>query len=218
MSRRAALFDMDRTLVRKDTATLYTRYRRDIGEATWRDGLQVAWWVMRYTVGVIDAQRVALEALQGFRGKREDWMISSCEDWFRDYVVPHVAQAGRDAVTRHREAGDYVAIVTGATPYAARPLARELGIDMVVCTELEVDGDGCFTGQLKEPMCYGSGKIELARRLASQHGFTLEQATFYSDSITDLPLLEHVATPIAVNPDARLRRIARRRGWRIESW
>jgi len=218
MSRHAALFDMDRTLIRKDTATLYTRYRRDIGEANWRDGLQVAWWLLRYTVGVIDAQRVALEALQGFRGKREDWMISSCEEWFRDYVVEHVCQAGRDAVSRHREAGDLVAIVTGATPYAARPLARELGIDNVVCTELEVDHAGCFTGRLKEPMCYGNGKIELARKLAAEHGFALERATFYSDSITDLPLLEHVATPIAVNPDARLRRIARRRGWRIETW
>jgi HAD superfamily hydrolase (TIGR01490 family) len=218
MSRRAALFDMDRTLIRKDTATLYTRYRRDIGEASWRDGMQVAWWVLRYTFGVIDAQRVALEALQSFRGKQEAWMISSCEEWFRSYVLEHVCAAGREAVRRHRDAGDLVAIVTGATPYAARPLARELGIDTVVCTELEVDDSGCFTGKLREPMCYGTGKIELAGRLATQHEFCLEHSTFYSDSITDLPLLERVATPIAVNPDARLRRIARRRGWRVETW
>jgi HAD superfamily hydrolase (TIGR01490 family) len=215
---RAALFDMDRTLIRTDTATLYTRYRRDRGEASWRDGMRVAWWLLQYTAGVIDAQRVARQALADFRGKREDWMITSCEEWFQGYVLKHVCEGGREAVRRHREAGEFVAIVTGATPYAAKPLARELGIEHVVCTELEVDEAGCFTGELKEPMCYGSGKIELACRIAEQHGFALEEATFYSDSITDLPMLERVRTPVCINPDARLKRIASRRGWRVERW
>ncbi len=215
---RAALFDMDRTLIRKDTATLYTRYQRDVGEAGLRDVLRVGWWLLQYTAGVIDAERVAKLALAGYRGREEAWMIETCERWFSDYVLPHVCAAGREAVRRHREAGELVAIVTGATPYAALPVARELGIEHVVCTELEVDGHGCFTGDIRPPLCYGAGKIERAQRLAEVHGFALEDATFYSDSVTDLPLLEHVREPIAVNPDARLRRTAKRRGWRIESW
>src|SRR5262249_37289196 len=149
--RRAALFDMDRTLIHGDTATLYTRYQRDVGQATWRDSLRVGWWLLQYTVGVIDAQRVALEALQSFRGKHETWMIETCEERFRDYVLPVVREKGRNAVRQHRDAGEFVAIVTGATPYAARPLARELGIEHVVCTELEVDAEGRFTGSLKQP-------------------------------------------------------------------
>jgi HAD superfamily hydrolase (TIGR01490 family) len=209
---------MDRTLIRRDTATLYTRYRRDIGEASWRDSLQVAWWLLQYTFGVVNAERVAEQALRSFRGRREAWMVESCEVWFKDYVLEHVCAAGREAVQRHREAGEVVAIVTGATPYAARPLARELGIDHVVCTELEVDGEGCFTGRVSPPMCYGKGKIARLGGIAEREGFALEDATFYSDSITDLPLLERVKTPIAVNPDARLRRVAEARGWRIERW
>ncbi len=145
-------------------------------------------------------------------------MVSTCEEWFQGYVLPHVCEKGREAVRRHRERGDVVAIVTSATPYAARPLARELGIDHVVCTELEVDDAGCFTGQLRRPMCYGIGKIELSERIARTLDFRLEEATFYSDSITDLPLLERVKSPIVVNPDARLRRIAQRRAWPIEIW
>ncbi|HMJ12429.1 MAG TPA: HAD family hydrolase [Polyangiaceae bacterium] len=214
----AALFDMDRTLIRKDTATLYTRYRRDIGEASWRDTVRVAYWLLQYTLGVIDAERVAAQALRSFTGKAESWMVSTCEEWFQGYVLPHVCEKGREAVARHRERGDIVAIVTSATPYAARPLARELGIDHVVCTELEVDDAGCFTGQVRRPMCYGPGKIELSQRIAQTLGFSLEEATFYSDSITDLPLLERVKSPIVVNPDARLRRIAQRRRWPIEIW
>jgi HAD superfamily hydrolase (TIGR01490 family) len=216
--RRAALFDMDRTLVRRDTATLYVRYQRDIGEVGRVDTLRVAWWLLQYTFGVIDAERVAVKALSSYRGKQEAWMVQRCDAWFVDYVLPHVTERGREAVRRHQEAGDIVAIVTGATRYAADPLARELGVDHVICSELELDAAGCFTGQMSPPMCYGAGKIERTQRLASRLGFSLEDATFYSDSITDVPLLQRVSRPVVVNPDARLRRLAKKRNWPVESW
>lgn len=216
-SRRAALFDMDRTLVRLDTGTLYVRYQRDSGQATYRDALQVAWWMLKYTFGILDAQRVAEKVLRNFRGKKETWLAETCEQWFIDYVLEHVAMSGRDAVKRHQDAGDVVAIVTGATPYAAKPLARELGIEHVICTRLEV-ADGCFTGQVVPPMSYGAGKVTLVEELAKTAGFVIEDSSFYSDSITDLPLLERVKDPVCVNPDGRLRRIASRRKWRVESW
>jgi HAD superfamily hydrolase (TIGR01490 family) len=216
--RRAALFDMDRTLIRRDTASLYVRYQRDIGEVTRFDTWRVAWWLLKYTLGVIDAERVAEKAVSAYRGKAEAWMVKRCDAWFGEYVLPHVSDEGRRAVERHKQAGELVAIVTGGTRYAAGPLARELGIDHVVCTELEVDDAGCFTGRMQPPMCYGAGKIERTNRLAKEHDFSLDDAVFYSDSITDLPLLERVARPIAVNPDARLRRIARQRGWQVERW
>lgn len=90
-------------------------------------------------------------------------------------------------------------------------------VEHVVATELEVTG-GQFTGRIKPPMSYGQGKVVLAEKLAQLHGVSLEKATFYSDSVTDLPLLERVGTPVAINPDGRLRRVAERRGWRIETW
>lgn len=108
--------------------------------------------------------------------------------------------------------------MTGASPYAARPLARRLGIPHVVASELEVDPNGLFTGRFVDPLCYGKGKIVRATRLAEEHGFVLGESTFYSDSYTDLPLLEAVAEPVIVNPDPRLERVARKRGWRIEAW
>lgn len=218
MPRVAALFDMDRTLVRKDTARLYTQYRRDRGEATWRDALQVAFWAVQYTLGIIDAPNVARQALSGFRGTEERALVEACEGWFQEYVLEHVQPKGREAVARHQQQGDLVAIVTGATAYAANPLARELGIDQVVCSELELDADGRLTGRIIEPLCYGQGKLERARRLAAIQDFDLAEATFYSDSITDLPLLEAVRYPQVVNPDARLRRAARQRGWPIHAW
>lgn len=215
---RAALFDMDRTLVRKDTASLYVRYQRDVGEATARDLARVAFWMAQYTLGVIDAPRVAQKALRPLRGTPESRLAERCERWFPEYVSPHICARGRDAVERHRREGHAIAIVTGASPYAARPLARELDIEHVVSSELEVDDRGMFTGNFSPPLCYGEGKIVRAERLARELGFRLEEAVFYSDSFTDLPLLERVAEPVVVNPDMRLARVARRRGWRIERW
>ena len=112
-----------------------------------------------------------------------------------------------------------MAIVTGATPYVrvAKSSRASLRIDHVVATHLEVEV-GRFTGRIHQPMSYGAGKVVLAEKLAAEQGFDLGEATFYSDSITDLPLLERVKTPIVVNPDRRLRRIALRRGWEIQVW
>jgi phosphoserine phosphatase len=78
--------------------------------------------------------------------------------------------------------------------------------------------DGRFTGKPVPPIGYGDGKITLATRLAEKHGFDLAEATFYTDSATDLPLLERVRERVAVNPDMRLRRIAKKRGWRVVEW
>ncbi len=215
---RAALFDMDRTLVRKETASLYVRYQRERGEAGLADLVRVLFWVAEYTLGVIDAEAVARRAIRDYEGTAETDVRERCEEFFATRVVPHIAERGRSTVERHRAAGDLLAIVTGATPYVAGPLARALRIDHVVASELEVDRDGRFTGQPRGTLSIGPGKVVRAQALAEAQGFDLAEATFYTDSLTDLPLLERVREPVAVNPDPRLRRLARRRGWTIERW
>src|SRR4051812_38282728 len=162
---RAALFDMDRTLVRRETASLYVRYQRTLGEATRRDSLRVLYWVAQYTAGIIDAPEVAARALAPLAGTHESALAARCDDWFRRFVEPHVCDLGRRAVEEHRARGDMLAIVTGASPYVARPLARRLGIPHVVTSELEVDASGVFTGRFVAPLCYGEGKVERTRRL-----------------------------------------------------
>jgi len=215
---RAALFDMDRTLLRVETASLYVRYQREIGEADLRDLALALYWVGRYTLGILDMGSVAEKLALTLRGVPETVLAARCDDWFTRYVERHIACRGRETVARHREAGDVCAIVTGASPYASHPLARRLGIDHVVASTFEVDDKGYFTGKIVPPLCVGEGKVARAEMLAKTCGFELREATFYTDSISDLPLLELVAEPVAVNPDPRLARVAGRRGWRIERW
>jgi HAD superfamily hydrolase (TIGR01490 family) len=215
---RAALFDMDRTLVRKETASLYVRYQHDIGQATTLDLLRAFYWAAQYTMGVLDADKVADKVLQSLRGLSEPVFITQCDDWFTKYVEHHIADKGRHAVARHKARGDVCAIVTGGTRYGAGPLARRLDIEHVVATELEIDEAGQFTGRAVKPLCLGEGKLRRAEAFANKLGFDLHESTFYTDSVSDIPLLERVAEPIVVNPDPRLLRIAKQRGWPIERW
>ncbi len=215
---RAALFDMDRTLVRKETASLYVRYQRDIGQATTLDLLKAFYWAGQYTLGVLDADKVADKVMAKMRGVSESTFDVQFEDFYIKYVEKHVTEKGRAAVAKHQARGDVCAIVTGATRYAAGPLAWRLGIKHVVSSELEVDAAGRFTGNVVKPLCLGDGKLRRAEGLANMLGFALEEATFYTDSMSDLPLLERVAEPIVINPDPRLLRMAKRRGWPIERW
>jgi HAD superfamily hydrolase (TIGR01490 family) len=215
---RLAMFDMDRTLLEKETASLYVRYQREIGEATTVDLLRTLGWVARYTIGTLDMNKVAREVLLTLEGMPEIVMTTRCDDWFRRSVERYVTDGGRRAVKAHRERGDVCAIVTGASAYVSRPLARLLDIPHVVSSVFEMDDQAVFTGRPVDPLCFGEGKLERARALADGLGLSLADAVFYTDSVSDLPLLEHVGEPVAVNPDARLRRIAQARGWRIEAW
>jgi putative phosphoserine phosphatase/1-acylglycerol-3-phosphate O-acyltransferase len=107
-----------------------------------------------------------------------------------------------------------VAIISNATTYAVAPLAQYLEIPHVLATRIEVR-QGVFTGEYIPPLCFRQGKIFWAERLARELGGEVSQSTFYTDSITDLPLLERVRNPRAVNPDPKLRNLARKRGWPI---
>lgn len=215
---RAALFDMDRTLLHVETISLYVKHQRRMGEATWWDAVKAAYWLLEYTFGILDAPKVAEKVLVGIAGMPETVLAARCDDWFTHYVEKHIADEGRRAVARHQEAGDVCAIVTAASPYAARPLARILGMDHVVSSVFQVDEGGLFTGRVDPPLCIGQGKVTRAQRLADALDFSLDDAVFYTDSVQDLPLVERVGEAVCVNPDPRLRRIAKKRGYRIERW
>src|SRR5580658_10671459 len=171
---RAALFDMDRTLVRRETASLYVRYQRERGQATWRDSARVSFWVAQYTLGVIDIHDVVSRAIREFAGTSETVLSARCDDLFLFMVERLVTDKGRRAVEAHRERGDLLAIVTGASPFTARPLARLLRIEHLVCSELELDDRGRFTGKPVAPLCFGRGKVARAERFAEEQGFRLE--------------------------------------------
>ncbi len=212
----AAIFDMDRTLVRANTGVLYMRWRYARGEAGPRDLLRFSWWVAQYHLGVVDPAEVIRRSLRPLQGTSEDTFRRDLAGWYAGYVRPRVSKDACAEVERRRARGDVVAILTASTPYATDPLARDLDIPHVLCTTLEVK-DGRFTGTY-DRLCYGAGKVHVAERWAAQHNIDLAQSSFYTDSITDAPMLARVGDPRVINPDPRLRWRAKRQGWPIERW
>jgi putative phosphoserine phosphatase/1-acylglycerol-3-phosphate O-acyltransferase len=141
-------------------------------------------------------------------------VVEDCRQWYEREVRAYLQPAMAATVEAHRRAGHVPAILTSATRYLAEPLARELGIEHLIVTQLVVR-DGLFTGEMVDPVCYGDGKVHWAERWAARHDVDLRQSYFYTDSITDVPVLERVGEPRVVNPDPRLRREAARRGWPV---
>ena len=210
----AALFDIDGTLLARNTAPLYMNHLRRSGQARRRDLARTLYYLFWYKLGLLDV-RSALEVSMAFvRGKDETAMVADCIGWYRDAVRPYVFPAMAAQVAAHREAGHVLAILTSATRYLAEPLGADLGIEHHLVTQLIVR-EGRFTGEVVQPVCYGRGKVYWAERFAAEHGVDLAASFFYTDSITDLPLLDRVGHPRVVHPDPRLRRLAQRRGWQV---
>jgi HAD superfamily hydrolase (TIGR01490 family) len=129
-------------------------------------------------------------------------------------LLAKVRPEARRLLDRHRHAGRDTFIVSAAPQEIVEPLALSLGMTSGIGTR-SVVVDGVYTGELEGPFCYGEGKVEAITELANWNGYHLEQCYAYSDSASDLPMLEAVGHPVAVNPDSRLERHARRHGWPI---
>jgi HAD superfamily hydrolase (TIGR01490 family) len=129
-------------------------------------------------------------------------------------VAPLVYAEALALIDQHQRAGRRVYIISAGPEEVVRPLARYLGVDDVIATRAKLDEEGRYTGEL-EFFAYGPWKAEAVRWLAEVEGISLESSYAYSDGITDLPLLEAVGHPVAVNPDKALRRLAAERGWEM---
>jgi len=210
----AAFFDLDGTLIARNSAPLYMRHLRATGQARRRDVARTVYYVWRYKFGLLDIERAVAVSLGWIRGRSEAQVRADCQAWYERIVRRYLRPGMAAAVAAHRRAGHLPVILTSATRYLAEPVAADLGIEHVLVTQLQV-ADGRFTGEAVRPVCYGDGKIYWAERFAAEQGVDLGRSYFYTDSITDLPVLERVGEPRIVSPDPRLRRVAARRGWPV---
>ena len=215
---RIAFFDLDKTLLSHNSAALWIRFELAAGRATKWQALTGLGWVVRYNLGAADVTDAIRRTIVLLAGQREDEMSARVRQFYADVVQPLYRPGGRAAVRAHREAGDRLVLLTSSSNYMCDLVMNELALDDYVCNRFEVDANGCYTGRAVEPLCFGAGKVGLAQQYAAQHNATLSDAVFYSDSHSDLPMLEAVGHPVAVNPDPRLRRHARRRNWETVDW
>ena len=214
---RFAFFDLDHTLLRGNSANLFIRYLMKKGELGWTDVAKGLYYTACYRLNMIRIEEVGAKYLMRYRGVPETDLVEQCEEWFSEYVQPTFYSEALELVETHRRQGDRLVLLSASTVYACRPVSRFLRLDDYIGTRLAVE-DGKLTGAPEPPVCYGKGKLVQARNYLRQQGRdeeALRQASFYTDSITDLPVLEAVGDPQVVNPDPLLAREAKRRGWPV---
>jgi len=181
-------------------------------------GLQLAVGHVRYRAtrqehhSTIDRARDT--SLAAIRGRPRDELVGLSAQIVHEHLVPRVYSTIIVLIEQHRLAGDEIYLATSSAEELAQPMARELGMDGAMGTRVEVEA-GIYTRRLRSPLNHGEAKAARIVNTARGRRLDLSRSTAYSDSIHDLPMLELVGHPVAVNPDRRLRALARSRDWRI---
>ncbi len=212
-----AFFDVDKTILGVNSAALWVRRQLREGNISRLQGLRVSFWVGLYHLGYVDLESLIDEAVATLRGKSERDVIDQTLRFYREEVEQTVKPQALTAIAAHKARGDLIFLLTSSSNYMSAPLSDTLKVDGFLANRFEAN-DGIFTGRAVRPLCFGAGKVAHAETVAAKVGVALSECSFYTDSMSDLPMLEVVGEPVAVDPDPRLRRLAVRRGWRIENW
>jgi putative phosphoserine phosphatase/1-acylglycerol-3-phosphate O-acyltransferase len=210
----AALFDLDQTLLAGFSATAFFRERFVSGRMSPRELGDSLLGALSFSLGRTGFSGFMAATTSAYRGTAESVLEEIGQEVFERDLAADIYPESRALVRAHQEMGHTVAVVTSATRYQAEPFARDLRIEHVMCTRLEVE-KGVFTGRVVHPTCYGEGKADVARRLSGEHDLELESSYFYTDSHEDLPLLEIVGHPRPLNPNRQLAQIAKERIWPV---
>ena len=215
----AAFFDLDKTIISKSSSLALSRPMYRAGMVTRGQLVRSAY--AQLVFALVGADERKMDRLkEGLLQLTKGWDRAEVERLVRDVIIdvidPYVYQEALDLMALHRSERRAVYIVSSSPEEVVRPLARHFGVAGVLATRARIE-DGLYTGEL-EFYCAGEGKAEAVRSLAESVGVDLEHSYAYSDSIADLPMLEAVGHPVAVNPDKELRKQAEEREWDIRDF
>ena len=212
----AAFFDLDKTILAKSSSFVFARpfYKEGlIGRST---VVRSAYAQFMYLVSGADHDQ--MESMREYMSKLvTGWPADKVQqivgETLDEIVDPLVYEEAVALIEEHKAAGRDVIIISSSGTDVVEPIGQRLGVDLAIGTQVAIE-DGVYTGEIVF-YAYGEGKAEAMRTLAAERGYDLEASYAYSDSQTDLPMLEAVGHPFAVNPDADLRRVAVEREWPI---
>ena len=214
---RLALFDLDNTLLGGDSDHAWGDWlceRGILDGATYKARNDA--FYQDYLAGRLNITDYLNFTLDIF-GRTE---MAQLDAWHREFMAeciePIILPKALALLDKHRAAGDKLVIITATNRFVTAPIAARLGVDTLLATECEMV-DGRYTGRTTDVPCFKEGKVTRLNRWMQENGYTLDGASFYSDSMNDLPLLEQVAHPVAVDPDPNLLAEAQKRGWPVMS-
>jgi putative phosphoserine phosphatase/1-acylglycerol-3-phosphate O-acyltransferase len=208
-----AFFDFDGTIIATHSARDIFLERLKNGEISSQELFDVGDLVTRYLLNAGGFEDALASAVRNLKGMPEHELIELGEKVTREHLAAEIFPEVRAMIAAHERQGHTVVIVSSATRYQIEPVARMLGVEHILCTELELE-DGRLTGRLEGQPCFGENKLLAARDFARQQRVKLDKSYFYTNGIEDLSLLEAVGHPAAINPDSKLAAVVRDNGWR----
>lgn len=213
-----AFFDLDRTIIARNSASLWLKGELREGFISPFQALIAGTWLLKYHMGFAKLDDALRKAVSSLEGRSEADMRNRSREFFDRELRGLIRPGAEIALRHHRNQGDSLVLLTSTSVYIAEAASEMLDLDAHIATRFEVGDDGRYTGAVQEPLCFGMGKVHLAIEYAKRRGVSLGDCVFYTDSNSDLPMLEVVGHPVAVNPDPRLRSTARARGWEVVDW
>lgn len=212
-----AIFDLDDTLIAGDSDHGWGEFlvtRNKVDATVYRDKNEK--FYEDYQLGRLDIHEYLAFALEPLARLSPEELAALHREFMTEVIEPLWLPRAEALVERHRQQGDLLMVITSTNRFIVEPICQRLGIGELLATELEV-AHGRYTGKVEGTPTYREGKVTRLREWLEGRDWRLEDACFYSDSINDLPLLEEVGRPVAVDPDESLRAIASQRGWEIIS-
>ncbi|MCX8048076.1 MAG: HAD-IB family hydrolase [Methylohalobius sp.] len=211
------LFDLDNTLLGGDSDYLWGQFLVEQGIVD-RDEYESAnrRFYADYRQGRLDIEAFLAFSLKPLSQNSVEFLNALRQRFVREKIMPLILPAARALVKYHKKRGDVLAIVTATNAFVTKPIAGLFGIEHLLATEPEL-AQGRYTGRFIGVPCFQHGKVLRLQEWLKDKELELNAATFYSDSQNDLPLLEHVGHPIAVDPDPILEATARQKNWTILS-
>lgn len=212
-----AFFDLDNTILDSSSGELFIKYSFDNNLIGLRELIFGIYIGFIHRIGLYDTEETIKKWAMKYRGTSEKELIDFSNRWFKEIVVNHFREAAIREIDYHSSNGGKTVMLSAATTYICNPARDFLKMDDVICTYLEV-ADDKLTGNIVGRYCYGDEKLKRAVEYCHKTGFNIDSAFYYADSFSDIPVLERVVNPVCINPDRKLKRVAKEREWDIREW
>ncbi len=214
---RAAFYDFDGTLVSSNIVTrcaFFAKNHPSRAQAFLRYGKLLTAVPLWIALDLYSRRLFNEVFYRQYRGMRKEWLVAKAEELFEKEIRPKIYPRAEEPLSSDRQQGFRLVLLSGGLDFALAPAVRHFGFDDLICNRLVYE-DGVASGEVVSPLLAEQEKVAAVHRFCREYNVDTARSKAYSDSLSDLPLLEAVGLPSAVNPDRRLRRVANDRGWPV---
>ena len=217
MKKYIAFFDLDKTLISGVSGKILMQQAYKSGIMSTNHILQGFAFSILNKFNLMNPDKIMIKMVKNMEGIRESAIIELVNNIFDNHFKNSIRDKAFEEINKHKIKNGKTVILSASLPYICEPLKEILEMDDIICSSLEVE-NGLLTGKPNGNFCFGKEKYFRAIQYCEEHSFSFTNAYFYSDSVSDLPLLQVVGNPMCVCPDASLRQIAEKSGWTICDW